>query len=76
MFDLTPADYSLLSWIQQSGVTAHSLSIRFHLGSLIVQCQTLEDATKLWELRSILQLSGIELCFRVNGVFYLATAIK
>lgn len=76
MFDLTAADYSLLSWIQQSGIAAHSLSLRFHLGSLIVQCQTLEDATKLWELRSILQLGSIELCFQVNGVFYMATAIR
>ncbi|MBD2183564.1 hypothetical protein H6S82_30585 [Planktothrix sp. FACHB-1355] len=76
MFDLTAADYSLLSWIQQSGIPAHSLSLRFHPGCLMVQCQTIEDATKLWERRSILQLSGIELCFRVNGVFYLATAIK
>ena len=76
MFDLTAADYSLLSWIQQSGVAAHSLSLRFHQGCLMVQCQTLEDATKLWELRSILQLESTELCFRVNGIFYLATAIK
>ena len=76
MFDLTAADYSLLSWVQQSGVAAHALSLRFHPGCLMVQCQTLEDATKLWERRSILQLSGIELCFRVNGVFYMAAAIK
>ncbi|MFB2937573.1 hypothetical protein ACE1B6_20180 [Aerosakkonemataceae cyanobacterium BLCC-F154] len=76
MFDLTAADYSLLSWIQQSGVAAHSLSIGFRPGCLMVQCQTLEDATKLWELRSILQQTDIELCFRVNGVFYMATAIR
>jgi hypothetical protein len=76
MFDLTAADYSLLSWIHQSGVAAHSLSICFHPGCLMVQCQTLEDATKLWELRSILQRTDIELCFRVNGVFYMATAIR
>lgn len=76
MFNLTAADYSLLSWVQQSGIAADSLSICFHPGCLMVQCQTLLDATKLWELRSILQLSDIELCFRVNGVFYMATTIN
>ncbi|MBD2321509.1 hypothetical protein H6G23_07370 [Desertifilum sp. FACHB-866] len=76
MFDLTAADYSLLSWILRSGVAADSLSICFHPGCLMVQCQTLEDATQLWELRSILQLGSIELCFQVNGVFYLATALR
>lgn len=70
MSELTSADTSLLSWVHQSGVSAHTLSVRFHPGSLVVQCQSLDDAAMLWETRSRLQMPGRELCFRVNGVFY------
>jgi len=76
MSELTSADYSLLAWLQQSGVSAQALSIHFQRGGLMVQCQTLEDATKLWETRSTLQMPGMEVCFRVNGVFYVAAAIN
>lgn len=75
MLELTPADYSLLAWIQQAGVSAHSLLLRFQHDSLIVHCQTLEVAVKLWEQRSCLQMPGKELCFRVNGIFYIGATI-
>lgn len=75
MLELTAADYSLLSWIQQAEVSAHSLSIRFHQNTLVVQCQTIEAAVKLWEARSTLQMPGTELCFRVNGTFYVGAKI-
>ncbi|HEY9623125.1 MAG TPA: hypothetical protein V6C78_22405 [Crinalium sp.] len=75
MFELDASDYSLLSWVYQSGVSVHSLSIRFHQGSLIVNCQTLEEAVKLWETRSRLHMPGRELCFQVNGTFYVGATI-
>ncbi|HEY9658922.1 MAG TPA: hypothetical protein V6C65_10755 [Allocoleopsis sp.] len=75
MLDLTPADYSLLSWVYQAGVSAQSLSIRFHHHTLVVQCQTTQEAVKLWERRSILQMPGTELCFRVKDTFYVGAAI-
>ncbi len=70
MVELNSADYSLLSWVQQSEIPAHALSIRFLQGSLIVQCETLEQAAKLWETQSILQMPERELCFRVNDTLY------
>ncbi|MGI0489387.1 hypothetical protein ACN4EK_28565 [Pantanalinema rosaneae CENA516] len=76
MLELTAADYSLLSWVYQSGVSPHSLSLRFQHDSLIVQCQTIEEAMKLWEQRSLLQMPGKELCFRVNGTFYIGATIQ
>lgn len=75
MFELNATDYSLLAWVQQSAISGHDLSIRFLQGSLIVQCQTLEQAVKLWEQRSILQLSGQELCFRVDGTVYVGASL-
>ncbi|MBL1177375.1 hypothetical protein [Pantanalinema sp. GBBB05] len=76
MLELNAADYSLLSWVQQAGVSAHSLSVRFQHDSLIVHCQTLEVAMRLWELRSCLQMPGKDLCFQVNGVFYIGATIE
>jgi hypothetical protein len=76
MFELTPADYSLLAWVHQSGVSAHNLSLRFHQGNLIVHCATLEDAVALWELRSCLQMPGKEVCFQVNGTFYVGATMR
>lgn len=70
MVELNTADYSLLSWLQQAAVPAHSLSIRFLQGCLMVQCHSLEDAMKLWEKRSVLQMPNQELCFRVNDTVY------
>lgn len=75
MLEITAADYSLLSWVQQADVPAHSLSIRFNQRSLVVHCQTLEEAGQLWDKRSILQMPGMELCFRVNGTFYVGAAL-
>lgn len=75
MFELNATDYSLLAWVQQSAISVHNLSIRFLPGSLIVQCQTLEQAVKLWEQRSILQLSGQELCFQVDGTVYVEASL-
>lgn len=76
MTELNTADYSLLSWVYQTGISAHSLSIRFHQGSLMVQCQTLEQAMMLWETRSKLQMPGTELCFHVNDTFYVGATLK
>lgn len=75
MFELNTADYSLLSWVYQAGISAHSLSIRFHPGSLVVNCKTVEQAMQLWEQRSRLQMPGKELCFRVNGTFYVGATM-
>lgn len=75
MTELNAADYSLLSWVQRAAIPAHALSIRFHQDTLIINCQTLEEAVKLWETRSILQLPGYELCFRVNDVFYVGATL-
>ena len=74
-FELTAADFSLLSWVYQSGISAHSLSIQFHQDSLVAHCQTLEEAMKLWEKRSILQMPGKELCFQVDGKVYVGSAM-
>jgi hypothetical protein len=76
MLELNAADYSLLAWVQQAGVSAHALSIRFHSGSLIVNCQTLEEAVQLWEGRSCLQMPDRELCFRVNGTLYVGATLS
>lgn len=75
MFELNATDYSLLVWVEQSAISAHDLSIRFLQGSLIVQCQTLEQAVKLWEKRSLLHLSDRELCFRVEDVVYVGAVL-
>ncbi len=75
MFELTPADRSLLSWIHQVGVRASNLSVKFLHGNLIVQCQSVEDAAQLWEKRSILEMPGKELCFQVNGNFYVGATL-
>lgn len=76
MVELTPADYSLLSWVQQSGVSAHAIALRFHHDTLIANCQAIEDAMKLWDKRDILQMPGKELCFRVNDTFYIGATMQ
>ncbi|HIK14070.1 MAG TPA: hypothetical protein IGS53_02025 [Leptolyngbyaceae cyanobacterium M33_DOE_097] len=76
MSELNATDFSLLSWVQQAGVSAHAFSVRFCPGSLVVNCYTLEDAVKLWESRSLLQISGMELCFQVNGTFYVGAVVS
>jgi hypothetical protein len=76
MFELNATDYSLLTWVQQAAISAHSLSIRFHQSCLVVRCQTLEQAMKLWETRAILHMPGQELCFRVNNTFYVGAALE
>lgn len=75
MLELNATDYSLLSWVQQAGISAHSLSIRFIQGSLMVNCKTFEEAVSLWEKRSVLHLPGMELCFRVNGTVFVGAAL-
>lgn len=75
MFELNAADYSLLAWVYHANIPAHSLSLRFHAGSLMVHCQTIEAAMKLWETRSNLQMPGRELCFKVNGTFYVGATL-
>jgi len=75
MFELNATDLSLLSWVQQASVSAHDLSVRFCPGSLVVNCCTLEDAVKLWEVRSLLRISSMELCFQVNGTFYVGAVV-
>jgi hypothetical protein len=69
--ELNAADYSLISWIQRAEIPIHSLSIQFHPHCLMVQCQTLEAAIKLWETRSSLHIPQKEVCFCVNGTFYI-----
>lgn len=76
MFELNATDKSLLSWVHQVGVPVESLSLQFNQGNLIVQCQSIEDATRLWEQRSLLHLPGKELCFRVNGTFYVGATLR
>lgn len=76
MFELNAADYSLLSWIQQAGVPVHSLSVRFHPGCLMVHCQTLEQAMRLWEKRSNLQIGQKDLCFRVDDQVYVGATMS
>jgi len=76
MSELNATDFSLLSWVQHAGISAHVLSVRFCLGSLVVNCRTLEDAVKLWESRSLLQISGMELCFQVNGTVYASAVVR
>jgi len=75
MVELTPADHSLLSWVSQTGISAHSLAFSFYHHNLIVHCQSVEDATKLWETRTILQMPGQELCFRVDDTFYISATL-
>jgi hypothetical protein len=75
MVELNAADYSLLAWVHQAGVPADSLSIRFQQDNLIVNCETIEEAMKLWEMRSLLQMPGTELCFRVNGTLYVGATM-
>lgn len=75
MLELNATDYSLLTWVQQAAIPAHALSIRFHPGCLVVHCQTLEQAIRLWETRSTLQIAGLELCFHVNDTLYVGASL-